>query len=153
MMIFKYETLTQRQIGRLFGVSSHVIGKWLVEVGLRTADQRPTQAAHEGEFCEMAPSGTSGYHWVWCSEKAVNKLIDAGHALLVDLPPDLVSTSPLSGPFQLSTANGRDVVNCDGVVALRAASQVTAEVVLRLMNLAHQGGALDRFSNISQGRR
>ena len=149
-MTYKYKTMSQGQLGKLFGVSSHVIGKWLVDVGLRTDDKRPTCDAHQNGFCESAPSGDSGFHWVWNSERTVKRLVDAGHDLVIDPPEELVSTSPLIGPFRLSETNGRDVVNFDGAIAVRAASQTTAEVVLRLLNLAHKGGSLDRFITMSQ---
>jgi hypothetical protein len=51
----KYKCLTQTQLGSLFGASSHEVGKWLVEVGLRDKKtKKPTDAAHRGGFCETA---------------------------------------------------------------------------------------------------
>jgi len=42
--------MTMRQLGTLFGVSSHVIGRKLKEVGLRSAEGHPTDKAKDGFF-------------------------------------------------------------------------------------------------------
>jgi len=39
--------LTQRQLGRKYGVGSHQVGKWLVEWGLRSKNGRPSDLAPE----------------------------------------------------------------------------------------------------------
>jgi hypothetical protein len=152
MIQFKYKTMTQGQLGILFGVSSHVIGKWLVELNLRSDDKQPTREAHQDGYCEKAPSGSMGYHWVWRSEKTVERLIAAGHELIVDLPEDLVEASPLAGPFRLSEANMRDVLDHDGAIAVRAASPKTAKIVLRLLVLADRSGVLAKMSANTPGK-
>ena len=45
------EFTTMREIGKQFGVSSHVIGRWLVEIGLRTQDKEPSREALAGGYC------------------------------------------------------------------------------------------------------
>jgi len=42
--------VTMRHLGTLLGVSSHVIGRKLVEVGLRTSERRPSEKAKNGGF-------------------------------------------------------------------------------------------------------
>jgi hypothetical protein len=37
---FRYHAMSQGQLGDLFGVTSHQIGRWLTEVGLRD-DKKP----------------------------------------------------------------------------------------------------------------
>jgi hypothetical protein len=71
--------LTMKELGRLFGVSSHVVGKKLKEAGLRTADGRPTKAAFNGGFCSQrwAPY-MAGYCWAWANETTLRALEDAG---------------------------------------------------------------------------
>jgi hypothetical protein len=149
-MNYKYKTMSQSQLGKLFGVSSHVIGKWLVDVGLRSVRKRPTWDAHQEGFCESAPSGQSGFHWIWNSERTVRRLVDAGHDLVIAPPEELVLTSPLVGPFRILESNECDILSGDGAIAVRAASPKTAEVVLRLLNLAYKGGPLDRFLTTSR---
>jgi hypothetical protein len=149
-MIFKYKTMSQCQLGTLFGVSSHVVGKWLIEVGLRTNDKRPTWDAHHEGYCESASSGSTGYHWVWHSEKTVERFIQAGHRLISELPEDLVESPKLHGPFRLSSSCSNEVCNCDGTTAVRTSGQRNAEFVLKLLNLAHQHGVISRaFGNTS----
>ena len=46
MFRFPYMTLTQ--LGQLFGVSSHQIGKWLRAMGLRTNENRPSRETFLG---------------------------------------------------------------------------------------------------------
>ncbi len=61
-----------REIGRLFGVSSHVIGRKLKELGSRTREGKPSRAAFDGGFCdEPWPSVMSGYCWAWERTKTI----------------------------------------------------------------------------------
>jgi hypothetical protein len=58
------EFCTMKEIGQLFGVSSHTIGKQLKELGLRTKDGKPSREAFDGDYC--APHWTSdskNYCW------------------------------------------------------------------------------------------
>jgi hypothetical protein len=146
-MRYKYKNLTQTQLGKLFGVSSHVTGNWLGEVGLRDGKtKKPTQKAHREGYCETAPSGASGYHWVWDAEKTVAALTRAGHRLLEELPGELVYPPALTGPFE---AKERSIRNASGQTALRAATKEQAEVVVKLLNAAHRHGTLERLLRTS----
>lgn len=142
--------MTQTQLGQLFGVSSHKIGRWLVAIGLRTEDKRPSDEAHHGSFCTTAPSGTSGYHWVWNSQKTVRALRDAGHALVSDAPPALVEPSALAGPFSISPTRTSEILNADGSVAVVAMNEPTARIVLSLLKTAHRHGVIERLVERSQ---
>jgi hypothetical protein len=42
--------VTMRHLGTILGVSSHVVGRKLKEVGLRNAEGHPTDKAREGRF-------------------------------------------------------------------------------------------------------
>jgi hypothetical protein len=142
-MQFKYKNLTQTQIGKLFGVSSHVVGDWLTKIGLRDmTTKKPTREAHRGGYCETAPSGQAGYHWVWDAEKTVAALRGAGHKLVDELSDELVHPPALEGPF---TASNRRVVNASRETVLRAATSQQAEVVVKLLNAAHRHGTLARL--------
>lgn len=137
---FTFTHMTQGQIGRLFAVSSHEIGKWLGQVGLRGDDKKPTDDAHRAGYCRTAPSGQSGYHWVWAVEPTVERLMAAGHAFIADLPEELVESPPLNGPFRLGITNQRQVLNADGSVAASTNSLANAELLLRLLNAAYRYG-------------
>ena len=41
--MFRFEFRTLTQIGEVFGASSHQVGKWLVEIGLRTRERGPVR--------------------------------------------------------------------------------------------------------------
>lgn len=145
-MKIRYKYLTQTQLGTLFGATSHEVGRWLVEVGLRDPKtKKPTDNAHRGGYCETAPSGQSGYHWVWEAQKTVQRFLEAGRKLLNELPEELVEPPPLSGPFRVDEASPQDVVSCDGSLVVRAAYRRNAKVVTRLLNLAYQQGVISKL--------
>lgn len=145
-MKFKYTYMTQTQIGQLFGVSSHEIGKWLVQVGLRDGQRRkPTREAHEGGYCETGPSGQQGYCWVWHSEKTTRALRDVGYQLVAELPEALVSPPIMRGPFVISASCDRNVLNGDGEVVVRTTTGKNAEVLAKLLNAADRCGTLERL--------
>ena len=69
------EYITMREIGEQYGVSSHVVGKWLKGLGLRTPEGKPSRAAFAGGFCAQrwAP-GLVGYCWAWHRSKTTEVL-------------------------------------------------------------------------------
>lgn len=146
-MKFIYKNMTQTQLGKLFGVTSHVIGDWLKQLGLRDDDGKPTRDAHEGDFCEKGPSGPTGYCWVWNSEKTVAVIREAGHVLVPNPPHNLVAPAILNGPFSVTKLAGSEfaVENNDRSVSLWANNQMTADVVAKILNIAHKTGVVDRL--------
>lgn len=79
------EYASQTELGKLFGVSSHKIGKWLIECGLRTQTKKPSNTAFEHGYVDQRPSTQPGtYFWVWNKEKTVALLTEAGHEPLVN---------------------------------------------------------------------
>ena len=79
-MMTKYEWVNLTQLGRLFGVTSHKTGKWLVACGLRTNEKKPSRKAFEEGFVITADTNRgSGYYYVWHKQKTVAALKDAGH--------------------------------------------------------------------------
>ena len=145
-MVFKYEFMTMTQIGQLFGVSSHQIGKWLVEIGLRTGGKSPSRAAFEYDFVTQAPSRNDCYNWVWNSARTVAALEKAGHERISNPPPYLVDPPKLNGPFKkrMNGQNGYDIVHGDGSVAIVVSGERNAEFLLRVLNLAHEKGTIAR---------
>lgn len=153
------EFLTQTDLGRLFGVSSHVIGRWLVETGLRTREKRPSRKAFDGGFVKQAPTGRgSGYFYVWHRQKVTHVLEAAGHRPASDSgmakqraesaihrSQGQLQPSPdarLVGPFEArrSSENGFEVVSGDGTVSLWGYGQHKVEKVVALLNLAYRHG-------------
>ena len=149
-MRYKYKTFTQSQLGQIFGVSSHVIGDWLCQIGLRDKEtKKPTKTAHFENLCETAPSGSLGYCWVWKSEETVDALKKAGHRPVSFPSRELVEQSTLKGPFAAKPLKDGtiEVANSDGAVCLIANSNATASLIIELLNLANKHGALHRGIN------
>ena len=74
------EFLSLTELGRLYGVSRNKVGLWLVDLGLRTKDKKPSRAAFDGGFVDQRPSTNPGtYYWVWHGEKTTRLLDEAGH--------------------------------------------------------------------------
>ncbi len=138
--MFRFKHMTLTQIGELFGATSHQVGKWLVEIGLRTPNKRPSQEAFAGGYVEQGPSRNQGYNWCWHSEKTVKALEVAGHRRIPNPPPGLVDPAILNGPFRTrpNSTNSIDIVNGDGSVAVVATGERNAIFVTKLLNLADQ---------------
>jgi hypothetical protein len=139
--------MSLRQLGKLFGVTSHTVGKWLKDLDLRDAEGLPTRKAHEGRFCKQTSAGDKCLLWVWDSEKTVAVLKKNGHPMLLDPPRDLVSPAILNGPFTVrTTANSICVIeNGDGSDCIRVNNSMTADVVAKILNMAHEKGVIDRM--------
>src|SRR5262249_39816398 len=86
--MYKYEFMTLTQLGQLFGVTSHQLGRWLVNIGLRNDQKRPAKKAFDGDYCKMGPSRGDGYNWIWNTEKTVEALTQAGHKMVSPPPLD-----------------------------------------------------------------
>ena len=75
-----YVSLTQ--LGKLFGVSSHTMGGWLRDAGLRDPSGKPTAAGYG--YADTRPSTTPGtYFWVWHKERTIRLLESRGHKQLI----------------------------------------------------------------------
>lgn len=130
---------TMTEIGKLFGESSHTIGNWLVDVGLRTAEKKPSRKAFAGGYVKQLPTpgNPEGYFWGWHRLKTVFALEMAGHVQLAHHP-----TGRLVGPFELlrSGSDGFEVTSSDGGTAVFVLGEANAKAILKLMNAAHNAG-------------
>ena len=144
--MFKFKHMTLTQLGELFGATSHEVGKWLVEIGLRTPEKRPSREAFTGGYVEQGPSRNQGYNWCWDSEKTVKALEAAGHRRIPNPPPALVDPPLLNGPFKArpNNSNGFDIVNGDGSVAVVVTGEKNAVFLVKFLNHADQGGVIAR---------
>jgi len=69
------EYLSLTELGRLYGVSSHTLGRWLKGLGLRTEAGRPSHDAFAHGYVNQRPSRHPGtYYWVWHAEKTTTIL-------------------------------------------------------------------------------
>ncbi|MDY3558438.1 hypothetical protein R5W23_005553 [Gemmata sp. JC673] len=74
------EFLSLTEIGRLYGVSSHQVGKWLKETKLRTQDGKPSHTAFDWGLVTTRPSrGFATYYYVWDADKVTGIIDAAGH--------------------------------------------------------------------------
>jgi hypothetical protein len=144
-MKYKVRHMNQGQLGSLFGVTSHVVGKWLVEIGLRDEkSKKPTAEAHHGGYVVQVWSG-GNYAWEWEPQKTVAALRRAGHQLVLDLPLDLVEPPALRGPFSISDDDARDILDVDGCVAVTTTSGTNTALVLRMLDAAYRTGTIERW--------
>src|SRR5262245_42399483 len=101
-MKFRYEYLSLTQVGDVFGVTSHQVGRWLAEIGLRCEAKkglRPSRQAHDGGYVKDVGTGTGGYMWVWHADKTVKALQETGHRVAIPPWHDLLAECRLNGPF------------------------------------------------------
>lgn len=141
-------TLSMRQIGALYGVSSHVVGKWLAELGLRDGG-KPTAKAFQGGYCEQAPNGQNGkYYYVWNKKKTLQALKAAGHIFpgqeTKEEQKPTGEAGRLLGPFSYRrcSTNGFEIVGSDGAVPVWVIGEKNAQDTVWLYNLAYRHGRL-----------
>ena len=136
------EYVTMTEIGKLYGVSSHVVGRWLREIGMRTEwGQRPSQNAIDGGYCRLAPIAPGrGHFYKWHKERTLAALEAAGH----HPNPEIPITNRLVGPFnaEQSGENGYRIVGDDGAVAIWVFGEEAARIVVKLLNWADDQGEL-----------
>lgn len=139
-MTYRKLTMNQTDLGRLFGVTSHVIGRWLTKAGLKGVTPTP-QAIRDG-YAVSCPFDETRAGWYWVPDKVVPVLLADGHELVPDLPIDLVVIPDLHGPFEISQADPRVILNGDKSVALRAGSARNARAIHHFLLLAESVGGL-----------
>jgi hypothetical protein len=72
--------LSLTELGHLYGVSRNKVGQWLVDLGLRTKEKKPSARAFNESFVDQRDSTQPGtYFWVWHAEKTCQLLDEAGH--------------------------------------------------------------------------
>lgn len=152
-----FSHLTQTQLGQLFGVTAHVVGRWLKELGLRMPDGRPTpQVVASGEAQQCSPAGMSTF-WVWEKRRIVDRFETAGHRRVQTAdeqptpPPPLHAsgqcgvseTAVLPSIFSRPLNNGKfEIVWPDRVVRAWVDGEMLAQQVARVLSLALRVGKL-----------
>jgi len=82
------EYLSLTELGRIYGVSSHVVGKWLKGLGLRASDGSPSAQAFNEKYVSQRPSRQPGtYFHVW-NAKRTTALLDGMCYPRAGLDPD-----------------------------------------------------------------
>jgi hypothetical protein len=75
-----YTYCTMRELGEVFAVSSHFIGRVLKEMGLRTPDGQPSYQAQEAGLVKLAEGRPQPWvrHWLWHRERTTALLEKVG---------------------------------------------------------------------------
>ena len=135
----QFPTLNQRQIGEHFGVSSHVVGRWLAECGLRDAGV-PSPAAIDAGFVEQVDPGDGRRPFFAWRKKTVDHLESLGHMRAPVPAEEPVSTTRLTGPFtgRRSGGEGFEIVDGNGLVGVWVRGEENANTLVKLMNLGHE---------------
>ena len=72
-------TMSMKELGALYGVSSHAIGRLLKKEGLRTPAGKPSSRAFQDGFVMPRWSeGSDTYFYVWATAKVIPILEAAG---------------------------------------------------------------------------
>lgn len=135
----QYEFVTQTQIGKHFGVSSHDIGKWLVKVGLREGSWPSEKAKWDGLVKKIDANGK--VFFAWHRERTISELERHGYRRLaqeLDQPADdkpLFGVTPLEGEMF-------EIIGPTDKVSIRTTEKVAAEELVRVLNLAAKCGKL-----------
>ena len=68
------------ELGQVYGVSRNKVGQWLIDLGLRTNEKKPSKLAFDGGFVDQRSSSQPGtYFYVWHGQKTCQLLDKAGH--------------------------------------------------------------------------
>jgi hypothetical protein len=145
-----YASLTD--IGTMFGVTSHVLGRWLSsELGLRTIGRSPTAKAFEQGLVKRVPTGRGsddGYYYVWHVSKVVALLEAAGHKRVQqpEPPPAAPTANLFVGPFayRANGGDGFEITNGDGNVFAWVRGERVAAFLVKLLTLLDERGKLPR---------
>ena len=146
-----FPTLNQTQLGVMFAVSPHLMGRWLKEVGLRRPDGQPVQKAVDAGIA-VRVSLDDGTHpfWVWAKQPTIRILEAAGHqrvdasasqqAPVAPLATPVVEVcTKLTGPFiprrSDTEGDGFEIADINGVVAIWCRGEWLADVLVKLLNL------------------
>lgn len=146
MIKYRFEFMSMTQIGELFGVSSKQVGKWLVSIGLRTTENRPSRKSFDGGFVKEGPSRNQGYNWVWNSEMTVAAIESAGHRRVFPAPLGLVTPAVLIGPLTLKSGpdGNFQIENRDGEPVLLGQGESNGAVLLRVLEAADRHAVFQR---------
>ncbi len=86
--------MTMREIGQVFGTTSHKVGKKLKEIGLRTLSGKPSRTAFEGGLCDQRwTQDMTHYCWAWHTERTVRLLRESGFGEIETKEQDATGSS------------------------------------------------------------
>ncbi len=142
------EFVNQTDLGKLFDLTSHQIGRILMRLGLRNPDRTPTQLARERGYCKQRTMDNGYGDWLWHRVLTARAIENAGYPRKGDHLPsdDPAKTAPLSGPFICRQMGGLHyaIESGDGSVVVWCDGPRNADTLTRLMNKAHEQGLFQK---------
>jgi hypothetical protein len=140
-----FTTLSQKQLGQVFDATSHEVGRWLREAGLRDGSEPTAAAQAQGIAMKVTTAPGAIPFWAWDKVRTIAALEAAGHrrAGATDILPERKRPT-LRGPFALK-ANGGDgyeIVNRDGETVIWCRGDEAALRLQKLLDLADRCGKL-----------
>ena len=143
-MKLKKRYMNMTEVGKIFGVTSHVVGKWLKQMGLRRHNGTPSSDAYEHGLIDSDFNEYGTYNVLWDAARVIAILDEAGHKRANPPPADLVEAPFLRGPFEAE--EGGDgvwvIAGADEQKLISASGDTNAKVLTHILNLAHEGGYL-----------
>ncbi|WP_437191374.1 hypothetical protein [Planctomicrobium sp. SH527] len=74
------ECLSLTELGKIYGVTSHAVGKWLKNLGLRIHSGQPSARAFNEGYVYQRPSKQPGtYYYVWHRSRTTELLDGMGY--------------------------------------------------------------------------
>lgn len=130
-----FEFVTQTQLGKIFGIGTKIMGKWLTKVGLRDGEHDPTKQALQGGFCKLFRNDRDIVFFVWHRTKTIAALKAGGYDPAYE-QAETILASGLIGPFHLlqTSDDGFQVRNGDGTCCVWVRGGRPARQVLALFN-------------------
>jgi hypothetical protein len=134
--------MTMTEIGLMVGGTCHDVGRWLIQLGFRSAAKKPampTAKAWETGMCKMVRRSRH-VQCLWHHELAIKAFERAG-LLPVEWEAECAEAEPMMvGPFELrrATSRGCDLVNAQGQVVASSYSERCARELVRLANLGYE---------------
>jgi hypothetical protein len=128
--------LNQTELGTLFGATSHEIGRWLDQLGLRDG-KWPTGRAFDGGYVSKTSLANGFYYYKWDKRLTVAALEQASHRQVPQKSADRIE-----GPFSMveSAPNAFQILSGNGTVSIWAIGRENADDLARLLNLAYKHG-------------
>ena len=150
-MRFTRQFMIQRDLGKVMGMTSTEIGKYLTAKGYREKRYGKFQPTDEAKSEHLVDQDYrySDPQDFWDVEKVVGMMEADGYVPAFPPPSDLVFEPQLKGPFSLKHISGSEysVVSSNGDVTARIVGSASAEIVLEALNIAHERGFIQRRLN------
>lgn len=79
---------TMKELGTIFGTTSHKVGRKLREMGLRTRDGKPSPTAFRAGLCgQRWTHDHTNYCWAWHTEKVTKMIRENGFGEVTRVAP------------------------------------------------------------------